>query len=376
MQTVPVALGGRSYSIHIGQDLLAQAGTWIRPQLAGRQVFLIADTTALAHHGDALLAGLEGMKVQVLPVAAGEASKSLATYSDLVLKILDQSPERGDLVVAFGGGVVGDLAGFVAASVLRGLGLIQIPTTLLAQVDSSVGGKTGINAPQGKNLIGAFYQPKLVLIDLQTLQTLADRDMRAGYAEVVKYALIDQPDFFDWLEVHGPAILAHEPAALAQAIATSCTAKARVVVADEREGGRRALLNLGHTFAHAFEAAGAYDGRILHGEAVSLGLVCAFDLSHRLGLAHGQDVARLRRHLAALGLPTHLTDFPAIDFDLQNLWHAMARDKKVQGGTIRFVLAHGIGHAFLSDGADTDAVTQTLHHMRTGAGNYACDDPE
>ncbi len=367
MQTIPVALGGRSYQIHIGHDLIAHAGTWLGPQVSSRQIFLIADTKALEHHGDALLAGLKGLKVHVLPTTAGEASKSLTTYSNLVFQILEQSPERGDLVVAFGGGVVGDLAGFVAASVLRGLGLIQIPTTLLAQVDSSVGGKTGINAPQGKNLIGAFHQPKLVLIDLQTLQTLSDREMRAGYAEVVKYALINQPDFFDWLEIYGPAILARQPKALAQAIATSCIAKARVVSADEKESGRRALLNLGHTFAHAFEAAGAYDGRILHGEAVSLGLICAFDLSHRLGLANGQDVARLRRHLAALGLPTHLTDFPAIDFNLPNLWQAMARDKKVQGGTIRFVLAHGIGQAFLSDGADIGAVTQTLNHMQNGS---------
>lgn len=359
MSELTVELGQRSYPIYVEAGLLSKAEGLIAPHLRGRQVFVIADETVEALHGETLQAGLGKLESHWLTVPSGEASKSLSQFSALVETVLSKAPERGDLVIAFGGGVIGDLAGYVAASVLRGLDFIQIPTTLLSQVDSSVGGKTGINSAHGKNLIGAFHQPKAVLIDLDVLATLPKREMQAGYAEVVKYGLIDQPDFYDWLEVHGPNIVALGPET-AEAIVRSCKAKAQVVAEDERESGRRALLNLGHTFAHAFEAAGAYDGRILHGEAVAIGMVCAHRLSRDLGLASGQDLDRLIRHLQQVGLPTDLSRFDSISFSKDALWAAMAKDKKVQAGQIRFILTRGIGQAFVSDGAAPEAVDQIL----------------
>lgn len=366
MKSVSVELGARSYQIDIGHGLLAQSGEKILPHLKGKQVFVITDSSVERLHGDSLKNGLGTVPQHWFPVPAGEASKSLTQFSNLVESILSLGPERGDLVIAFGGGVVGDLAGYVAASVLRGLNFVQIPTTLLAQVDSSVGGKTGINSRHGKNLIGAFHQPRLVLIDLDVLTTLPEREMKAGYAEVVKYGLINQPDFFDWLEIHGPDVLSSSPSAaplVAEAIARSCTAKAKIVAEDEREAGRRALLNLGHTFAHAFESSGGYDGRILHGEAVSIGLVCAHRLSQQLGLASGQDLDRVIRHLDRLGLPTNLKGFDHIDFTLSGLKSAMSKDKKVQAGTIRFVLTRGIGRAFLSEGVAEAALDTILGEL-------------
>ena len=359
MSELSVELGQRSYPIYVEAGLLSRAQALINPHLRGRQVFVIVDETVEGLHGDTLRAGLGDLTSHWLPVPSGEASKSLPQFSALVETILAKAPERGDLVIAFGGGVIGDLAGYVAASVLRGLDFIQIPTTLLSQVDSSVGGKTGINSAHGKNLIGAFHQPKAVLIDLDVLATLPKREMQAGYAEVVKYGLIDQPDFYDWLEVHGNRVIALGPET-AEAIIRSCQAKAQVVAEDEREGGRRALLNLGHTFAHAFEAAGAYDGRILHGEAVAVGMVCAHRLSRDLGLASEQDLDRLVRHLGQVGLPTDLSRFDTIAFSKDALWAAMAKDKKVQAGQIRFILTHGIGQAFVSDGVPPEAVDQIL----------------
>lgn len=362
MPNLTVDLGSRSYPILIDASLLAGAEDYIAPLLKGRQVFVIADQTVADLHGKTLRAGLGNLTQHWIYVPAGEASKSLETFSSVVETLLSYGPERGDLVIAFGGGVIGDLAGYVAASILRGLDFVQIPTTLLSQVDSSVGGKTGINSAHGKNLIGAFHQPKLVLIDLDVLQTLPDRELKSGYAEVVKYGLIDQPEFFDWLEVNGKDVLALTTKT-AEAIARSCQAKADVVAEDERESGRRALLNLGHTFAHAFEAAGLYDGRILHGEAVSIGMVCAHRLSRDLGLASGQDLERVIRHLEALGLPTTLERFSSISFDVSALQAAMAKDKKVRGGTIRFILTRGIGQAFVSDGVASEPVEALLKEL-------------
>ena len=362
MTSLRVDLAERSYPIEITSGLLARAQAFLAPLPRGRQVFVIADETVARLQGATLRAGLEGLCQHWFTLPPGEGSKSLSQFSTLVEAILALAPERGDLVIAFGGGVVGDMAGYVAASVLRGLDFVQIPTTLLAQVDSSVGGKTGLNSRHGKNLIGAFYQPRCVLIDPDVLTDLPDREMRAGYAEIVKYGLIDQPEFFDWLEIKGAEVLSRGPA-LAEAIARSCQAKARIVAADEREAGPRALLNLGHTFAHAFEAVGGYDGRILHGEAVAVGLVCAHTLSRDLGLASGQDLQRLVQHLSALGLPTDLRAFAHLRFSLEGLLAAMARDKKVQAGAIRFILTRGIGAAFVSDGVDQAAVVAVLRSL-------------
>jgi 3-dehydroquinate synthase len=268
--------------------------------------------------------------------------------------------ERSSLLVAFGGGVIGDLAGFAASILLRGLDFIQIPTSLLAQVDSSVGGKTGINTPHGKNLVGSFHQPRLVLADTGVLRTLPKRELLAGYAEVVKYGLIDDPDFFQWLEDHGLAIVEGDPAARRHAILTSCAAKAAIVAEDERESGRRALLNLGHTFGHALEAELGYDQRLLHGEAVAIGLVLAFELSTALGLCPAADTAAVRRHLAAVGLPTDLEAVPGVVWSVEALIEHMRRDKKVRDGRVSFVLVRGIGKAFMAGDIALDDVAALL----------------
>jgi 3-dehydroquinate synthase len=267
---------------------------------------------------------------------------------------------RSTTIVAFGGGVIGDLAGFCAAILLRGIPYVQVPTSLLAQVDSAVGGKTGINARHGKNLIGAFYQPRLVLSDTDVLASLPARELRAGYAEVVKYGLIDQPAFFAWLEREGPALLAGDPAAQRHAIVTSCVAKAAIVAADEREADRRGLLNLGHTFAHAYEALCGYGDTLLHGEAVALGMVQAFALSARLGLCPAADVERVRTHLAAAGLPTDPRAIRPGGFAASAMLDAMARDKKVAAGRLRFVLVCGIGQALLSDQVSPEVLQEVL----------------
>ena len=262
--------------------------------------------------------------------------------------------------MALGGGVVGDITGFAAGIVLRGLDFVQVPTTLLAQVDSSVGGKTGINTPRGKNLVGLFHQPRLVLADVGTLGTLGTRQLRAGYAEVIKYGLIDDATFFAWLETHGAAVCAGDREAQIHAVRVSCAAKAAIVAADEREAGRRALLNLGHTFGHALEAETGYDGTLLHGEAVAAGMMLAFDLSVRLGLCPAGDTARVRRHLEAVGLPCAFAALPARRWSADTLTAHMTRDKKVRDGRTVFVLARGIGKAFVSRDVDIDDVRQLL----------------
>jgi 3-dehydroquinate synthase len=290
-----------------------------------------------------------GLRVSDVTVPPGEGSKSLAELGRVCDALLAARIERRDLVVALGGGVVGDLAGFAAAILRRGVRLVQIPTSLLAQVDSSVGGKTGINAAAGKNLLGAFHQPALVVADTALLDTLPAREARAGYAEIVKYGLIDDPDFFAWCEANGAAVLAGGPER-DRAVAASCRAKAAVVVADEREEGEaRALLNLGHTFAHALERAVGYDGsRLVHGEAVAIGLALAFRFSARLGLCPPADAERVAAHLAALGLPTRLADAPGGCGTPAELLDAMGQDKKVQAGRLTFILARGIGRSFVA----------------------------
>ena len=366
-RTVEVDLEERSYPIRIGAGTLAWLGEELRAAVGGR-VFTVTDATVEALHGEALRAALEAggfatPRMHVIP--PGEASKSFGGLRECLDAMFAARLSRGDAVIAFGGGVVGDLAGFASAVFKRGCALVQVPTTLLAQVDSSVGGKTAINVAQGKNLVGAFHQPRLVLIDTDLLETLPEREMRAGYAEILKYGLIDDAGFFSWLEANGAGVLAREPDALAHAIAVSCAAKARVVAADEREGGARALLNLGHTFAHALEARAGYDGSLLHGEAVAAGMLMAFELSQRLELCPAGDVARLEAHLRARGLERPATLARYLNRP-DTLLAAMDQDKKNAHGRLKLILARGIGESFILPDADRDAVRAYLEalHLR------------
>jgi len=360
VQSLRVDLGDRSYDILIGEDLIDRAGERMLPVMRGRRAFVVTDDMVAPLYLERLLASLDRAGIEhahaVLP--HGEHSKDFAQLEALTGAMLDARCERSTMVVALGGGVIGDLTGFAAAILQRGVDFVQIPTTLLAQVDSSVGGKTGINTRQGKNLVGAFHQPRLVLADIATLGTLARRQVLAGYAEVVKYGCIDDPAFFSWLEENGARVIGGDRAARAHAVAVSCRAKARIVAADEREGGVRALLNLGHTFGHALEAETGFSEEMLHGEAVSIGMVMALRLSARLELAPPEDCARLERHLSQLGLPTGLSRQRRWDIDA--LVHHMAGDKKVKDGKVTFVLAHGLGHAFLTRDVPSGAVRDML----------------
>jgi 3-dehydroquinate synthase len=300
------------------------------------------------------------VRSEIILVPPGEASKSFERLAEVTDRLLALALDRGDLVIAFGGGVVGDLAGFAAAIYKRGIDFVQIPTTLLAQVDSSVGGKTAIDTPRGKNLVGAFHQPRLVLADLDVLATLPDREMRAGYAEVIKYGLLGDFSFFEWLEAHGPAVLAREPAALAHAVAHSVRMKAEIVAEDEREVGRRALLNLGHTFGHALEAELGFGETLLHGEAVALGCAQAFRFSAALGLVSSQEALRAERGVAAAGLPVRLDQIGAGPFAAERLIDHMAQDKKAEGGALTLVLARGIGQAFTAKAIDPGPLREFL----------------
>jgi 3-dehydroquinate synthase len=358
---VRLDLAERSYDIHVGGGLLAQAGALARPLLTLPSVFVVADETVANLHWPVLAASLDaaGIAHHLYRVPAGESSKSFAQLEQLLSAILDTRPERSTSLLAFGGGVVGDLTGFAAAILLRGVPFIQIPTTLLSQVDSSVGGKTGINMAQGKNLVGSFHQPRLVLADIDLLTTLHHRELASGYAEVVKYGLIDDPAFFAWLEQNGPALLNGDSEARVYAVRHSCQAKARTVAGDERESGRRALLNLGHTFGHALEAETGFSSKILHGEAVALGSLMAFDLSARLGLSPQADLERVRAHFDAVGMPTRL---PAIDggWQVEKLMAHFAHDKKVDQGRLTFILARGIGKCFISRDVPEDQLRTLL----------------
>ena len=356
--TVEVALGERSYTIHIGERAIERAGALVRPLLARPFCVIVSDANVAELHLPSLQAALAaaGIKSAAAIVAPGETSKGYAGLSDLCEELLAAGVERSDLVLAFGGGVVGDLAGFAAAILRRGIAYVQVPTTLLAQVDSAVGGKTGINSALGKNLIGAFHQPRAVIADLALLETLPPRELRAGYAEVVKYGLLGDHAFFAWLEQHGRAVLACDAQALKHAVATSCRAKAAIVAADETETGRRALLNLGHTFGHALEAATGYGERLIHGEAVAIGMAMAFRLSERLGRCPPGTAARVEAHLRGLGLPSDLAAIRPLLPDAAALLAIMRRDKKARAGEIAFVLVRGIGEAYVETGIPEEAI--------------------
>lgn len=359
--SVRVELGARSYDILVGSGLLLDAGRHIAPLLSRPRVVIVTDGHVAEHHLETLASGLDasGIRHDAVILPPGEQTKDFANLASLVDRLLDLQVERGDLIIALGGGVIGDLTGFAASILRRGADFIQVPTTLLAQVDSSVGGKTGINTRHGKNLVGSFHQPRLVLADIGSLRTLPPREWRAGYAEVVKYGLIDDPAFFAWLEQNGEAVLAGDAAALTHAVVTSCRAKARIVGADERESGQRALLNLGHTFGHALEAELGYSDRLLHGEAVAIGMQIAFDLSVSLGLCPAEDAERLRRHLAATGLAAHAGEL-GVALTPERLIDHMAQDKKAKAGRITFVLTKGIGRAFLTRDVPPEALTAAL----------------
>ena len=359
MITVEVALGDRAYPIYIAGGLLDEAGTRIAALGGNRRIAVVTDTNVAALYGEAFTASLAaaGLSVELIVLAPGEASKSWANLELVVERLLALGVERGDAIVALGGGVIGDLTGFAAAILRRGARFVQVPTTLLAQVDSSVGGKTAINALAGKNLVGAFHQPALVMIDPQVLATLPDRELRAGYAEVVKYGLIADPTFFEWCDANVAKLLARDPAVLAEAIAASCRAKAATVAADEREtSGARALLNLGHTFGHAFEAEAGFSDRLLHGEAVAIGMALAFAFSAAQGLCSAADAARVRAHLLAADLPVD----PPGPGPAPLLVDYMRQDKKMAAGKLAFILARGIGRAFVAKDVDLGAVEAFL----------------
>jgi 3-dehydroquinate synthase len=361
-RSVAVGLGDRAYDVVIGPGVLAEAGARIAPLVRRKRLAVVSDETVWRLHGQALTASLERAGLSALPVlvAPGEQTKSFEGLADVTDRLLALELDRGDLVVAFGGGVVGDLAGFAAAVYKRGIDFVQIPTTLLAQVDSSVGGKTAIDTPRGKNLVGAFHQPRLVLADLDVLATLPDREMRAGYAEVIKYGLLGDFAFFEWLEANGARVLAREADALGHAVARSVEMKAEIVAEDEKEQGRRALLNLGHTFGHALEAETGYGAALLHGEAVAAGQALAFRFSAAQGLCASQDAARAAAAIAQAGLPTRLSEIPGHPFSAGRLVRHMAQDKKAEGGRLTFVLARKLGEAFVARDVDAGAVARFL----------------
>ncbi|WP_324749410.1 3-dehydroquinate synthase [Sphingomonas sp. LY54] len=347
MTTIPVALGERSYEVRIEEGALERAADHLAPFARDGRLVVVTDENVWAAQGERLRRGLGAIQAVPIVLPPGEGSKSWATLAGLIDRLLEARLERSDHLVAFGGGVIGDLAGFAAAILNRGIAFVQIPTSLLAQVDSSVGGKTGINVPAGKNLVGAFHQPSLVLIDPLVLDTLDPRQIRAGYAEIVKYALIEDAPFFDWLDANGSALLAGDAEARRHAIATSVAGKAGIVARDEREtAGVRALLNLGHTFGHALEAEAGFSDRLLHGEAVAAGMALAFAFSAERGLCKDADAERVRAHLATVGLPTGLRE-AGISATGQRLADHMMLDKKKEGGRIPFILARGIGQAFV-----------------------------
>lgn len=350
MVVIPVELAGRSYDVLVGRGLLEQVVDKAGHLLRKTGVPVVADKNARIHHGERLESALAaaGKQVQWYDVEPGEAAKSWRGLERLTDWLLEQGVERGDHVIALGGGVVGDLTGFACSILKRGCGFIQVPTTLLSQVDSSVGGKTAINTAAGKNLIGAFHQPSLVLADTTCLDSLPDREMRAGYAEVIKYGILGDAAFFDWLAEHGPAVLARDDTALTQAVATSVAAKARIVAEDEREtSGTRALLNLGHTFGHALEAETGFSDRLLHGEGVALGMVLAARYSARRGLISAEDAERVASAIATVGLPSELSAL-GLGCDGRALADHMLHDKKMDAGTLPFVLLRAIGEAFLA----------------------------
>ncbi|HSN40681.1 MAG TPA: 3-dehydroquinate synthase [Burkholderiales bacterium] len=358
---IRVGLSDRSYDIHVGEGLLSRAGELLVPFARGT-VPVVTDSHVAKLHMDPLIASLARANIKTLPIVLppGEGTKSFAGLEKLTGELLRANVDRGGLIVALGGGVIGDLVGFAAGVLKRGVDFAQIPTTLLSQVDSSVGGKTAINVPEGKNLVGMFHQPRIVIADIATLKTLPRRELLAGYAEVVKYGALGDADFFTWLEANGAKALAGDSAALAHIVAHSCKMKADIVAHDERETGERALLNLGHTFGHALEAATGFSDRLLHGEGVAIGTVLALQLSAKLGAAPPADAQRFAKHLKAVGLPASISDIPGTRPDADSLIAAMAHDKKVKDGKLTFVLARGLGHAFTARDVPMDAVREIL----------------
>ncbi|MEO1283892.1 MAG: 3-dehydroquinate synthase [Pseudomonadota bacterium] len=362
MEKVHVPLDDRAYDVLIGQGLLAQSGAVIGPLLQRSRVAIVTDERVGGLHLDTLISGLAmaGITSNYMSLPAGEATKSWPYLQQTVEWLLSEKIERNDVVIALGGGVIGDLVGFAASILRRGVRFVQVPTSLLAQVDSSVGGKTGINAPHGKNLIGAFHQPSLVLADIDVLSSLEKRDFLAGYGEVVKYGLLGDAAFFEWLEEHGSKLAAGDEAARLKAVRRSVEMKAEIVVRDETEQGDRALLNLGHTFCHALEAATGYSGRLLHGEGVAVGCALAFELSSRLGLCPQEDPSRVRAHLKDMNMMVDLADIEGDLPDAHGLLSLMGQDKKVIDGTLRFILARGIGDAFVTADVEPAQVLEVL----------------
>jgi 3-dehydroquinate synthase len=358
-----VELGTRAYDIVVGRGVLAGAGAALRQVIRRRHAIIVTDENVAPLHLPRLVASLDAADIahDTITLPPGEQTKSFATYGALCERILALGIERATPLVALGGGVIGDLTGFAAATLLRGLDYVQVPTTLLAQVDSSVGGKTAIDTMHGKNLVGAFHQPVLVLADIDVLATLPRRELLAGYAEIAKYGAISDAPFFAWLEAHGAALVAGDPAARRQAVRQSCAAKAAIVGVDEKESGARALLNFGHTFAHALETATGYGDALLHGEAVALGMRLAADLSAELGLCPAPAAQRLRRHLVSVGLPTEISEIAGgRSFRAADLVAHMRLDKKVQDGRITLILLRGLGEAFVSRSVAADIIEAFL----------------
>ena len=349
-KTLRVELGKRSYEIQVGNGLLPSAGERIKPYLMQNRAIIITDENVAKLHLNVLKNSLVAANIRcheiVLP--AGEKTKDFNFLKNLVSELLELNVERSTTLLALGGGVTGDLTGFTAAILLRGIDFIQIPTTLLSQVDSSVGGKTGINTRHGKNLVGAFYQPKLVIADIDSLDTLAKREILAGYAEIAKYGLINNAKFFEWLEENGAALCEGNRELRKQAVIISCQTKANIVSTDERETGDRALLNLGHTFGHALEAEAGFSNRLLHGEAVAIGIVIAIDLSVRMGLCSKNDLNKVRNHFREIGLPIGLKEIAAGNWSAEGLIKNMLQDKKAEAGNLAFILSGGIGNSLVS----------------------------
>ena len=363
MRSLNVGLGGRAYEVKIGAGLLGQAGGLIAPLLARPRTAVVTDENVAELHGEELMGSLRtaGVEAELIVLPAGEETKSFEGLAELSDQLLSHALDRKDMLVALGGGVIGDLAGFAAAIYKRGIDFIQVPTTLLAQVDSSVGGKTAIDTPRGKNLVGAFHQPRLVIADLAVLSSLPDRQMSAGYGEVLKYGMLGDGAFFNWLEANTPAVLAHDARALEHVVVRCVEMKAQIVAADEREtSGARALLNLGHTFGHALEAETGFGEALLHGEAVALGSAMAFRFSAAEGLCDPADASRVEGATAAAGLPTRMDQIEGGPFAADTLLAHMAQDKKAEGGRLTLVLARRIGEAFVENDVDADRLRRFL----------------
>jgi 3-dehydroquinate synthase len=365
---VTIDLGEESYEIYIGEGLLFRAAELVPEQMMGRSVFIITDKNVepYAKNIATIMEDNRARHVHTMVLTPGEATKSFENVQRVSEWMLENNLNRNSFVFAVGGGVIGDLGGFCASIAMRGVPYVQVPTSLLAQVDSSVGGKTGINTPQGKNLIGSFYQPVSVLADLDVLKTLPKRELLAGYAEVVKYGLINDLPFFEWLEQNGQSICDLDFEALSHAIDVCCKSKAAIVEADEKEHGTRALLNLGHTFGHALETAAGYDGSLLHGEGVSIGIILAYELSTAMGLCGQDTVARVEEHFQSVGLPTRVDQIPNLKTDIESLMTTMRRDKKARSGKMVFILSNGIGDTFVSKDVEEDVVRNVLRNALGG----------